>query len=86
MPAEEEDFSHLCLWTISIWQAKHSIEVTWRILVEDSGRRSFGEPTFFDHVYLGCIQRECQTSKDMWAFTDMFEFRTSAGATEATVL
>ena len=25
-----------------------------------------GEPTsFFDHVYLGCIQRECQTSKDI---------------------
>ena len=43
-----------------------------------------GEPTsFLDHVYLGCTQRECQTSQD---FVDndrsMFESNISAGAKE----
>ena len=43
-----------------------------------------GEPTsFLDHVYLGCTQRECQTSKNIVAnHRNMFEFRMSAGAKE----
>ena len=43
-----------------------------------------GEPTsFLDHVYLGCTQRECQTSKDIVDnYQSMFEPRTSAGAVE----
>ena len=43
-----------------------------------------GEPTsFFDHVYLGCTQRECQISKDtVDNYRSMFESRTSAGAME----
>ena len=42
------------------------------------------EPTsFFDHVYLGCTQRECQISYDCVAnYRDMFESRISAGAKE----
>ena len=37
----------------------------------------------FDHVYLGCTQRECQISKDIVTnYRDMFEFRISAGAKE----
>ena len=43
-----------------------------------------GEPTsFFDHVYLGCTPRECQTSKDV-VDNDriMFESRISSGAME----
>ena len=43
-----------------------------------------GDPTsFLDHVYLGCTQRPCETSKDMVDnYRTMFESRISAGATE----
>ena len=43
-----------------------------------------GEPTsFLDHVYLGCNQRECQTSKDIEDnYRNMFESKIYAGATE----
>ena len=34
----------------------------WKVLVQEV---DLGEPTsFFDHVYLGCSQRECETSND----------------------
>ena len=37
--------------------------------------------SFLDHVYLGCSQRECQTSKDIVDnYRRMFESRISAGA------
>ena len=43
-----------------------------------------GEPkSCFDHVYLGCTQRECQISKDIVDdYRSMFGSRISAGATE----
>ena len=43
-----------------------------------------GEPTsFLDHVYLGCIQRECQTSKDVVdKNSNMLESRISVGTIE----
>ena len=42
---------------------KQNISPTWKILMKDV---DLGEPTsFLDHVYLGCIQRECQMSKDI---------------------
>ena len=43
-----------------------------------------GEPTsFLDHVYLGCTQREYQTSKDIADnYRSMFVSRISAGAFE----
>ena len=43
-----------------------------------------GEPTsFFDHVYLGCTQRQCEISKDIVDnYRTMFESRISTGATE----
>ena len=42
---------------------KQNIDPIWKIFVKDADRR---EPTsFFDHVYFGCTQRECQTSKDI---------------------
>ena len=42
------------------------------------------EPTsLLDHVYLGCTQRECQTSKDIVDnYLYMFESRMSAGGKE----
>ena len=41
-----------------------------------------GQPTsFLDHVYLGCTQRECTVSKDIfYNYRKMFESRISAGA------
>ena len=58
-----------------------NIEPTWKIFMKDV---DLGEPTsFLDHVYLGCTQRECQTSKDVVAnYRDMFESRICAGAKE----
>ena len=43
-----------------------------------------GEPTsFLDHVYSGCTQRECQTSKDIVDnYRSMYESEISAGTTE----
>ena len=43
-----------------------------------------GEPTsFLDHIYLGCTQRECETSKDIVEnCRNMFESRISAGTEE----
>ena len=43
-----------------------------------------GESTsFFDHVYLGCTQRECQISKDIVDnFRNTFESRISVGVEE----
>ena len=47
-----------------------------------------GEPTsFFDHVYLGCIHRQCKTSKDIVDnYRGMFESRMSAGGIEKITL
>ena len=47
-----------------------------------------GEPTSFrDHVYLGCIQRECKTNKDIVDnYRAMFESRMSAGGTELFII
>ena len=60
---------------------KQNIHPNWRIFMKDV---DLGEPTsLFDHVYLGCTQRECQTSKDIVDnHRSMSESRISAGATE----
>ena len=42
-----------------------------------------GEPTFLDHVCLGCTQRECKPNETgIEENRNMFESRISAGATE----
>ena len=43
-----------------------------------------GEPTsFFDHVHLGCTQRQCEVSQDIVdTYRTVFESRISAGGTE----
>ena len=42
---------------------KQNIDPMWKIVMKGV---DFGEPTsFLDHVYFGCTQRECQTSKDV---------------------
>ena len=40
----------------------------WKLLNKEV---DLGEPTsFLDHVYLGCIQRQCQISKKYWTITE----------------
>ena len=60
---------------------KQNIDPMWKVLMKEV---DLGEPTsFLDHVYLGCIQRECQTSKDVVdKKRNMFESKIFAGAEE----
>ena len=60
---------------------KQKIDPMWKVLNKEV---DLGEPTsFLDHVYLGCTQRQCETSKDIVDnYRAMFESRISAGATE----
>ena len=42
---------------------KQNIDPMWKVFMKDLAVR---EPTSIrEHVYLGCTQRECQTSKDI---------------------
>ena len=58
---------------------KQNLDPMWKIIMKDV---DVGQPTLFlDHVYLGCIQRECQTSEGLVdSHRSMFESRISAGA------
>ena len=58
---------------------KQNIDPMWKVFVKEV---DLGEPTsFLDHVYFGCTQRECETSKDVVDnCRNMFESRISAGA------
>ena len=53
----------------------------WKVLKKEV---DLGEPTsFFDHVYLGCTQRQCEISKDIVDnYRTMFESRISAVGAE----
>ena len=66
---------------IKLTGKKQNIDPMWKVLMKDV---DLGEPTtFLDHVYFGCTQRECQTSKDIVDnFRNMFEPKISAGATD----
>ena len=67
---------------IANWLGKNqNIDPMWKVLNEEV---DLGEPTsFLDHVYLGCTQRECETSKDIVGnHRNMFGSRISAGAKE----
>ena len=57
---------------------KQNLDPMWNLLNKEV---DLGEPTsFFDHVYLGCTQRQCQKSKDIVDhYRAMFESRISAG-------
>ena len=60
---------------------KQNINLMWKVLNKEV---DLGETTsFFDHVYLGCTQRQCEISKDIVDnHRIMFESRISAGGTE----
>ena len=60
---------------------KQNIDPMWKVLNKEV---DLGEPSsFLDHENLGCIQRQCEISKDIVDnYRTMFESRISAGATE----
>ena len=70
------------MWTYLKLAGKQNINPTWKILMKDV---DLGEPTsFLDHVYLGCTQRECQTSQNkVDTYRSMYESKISAGAMES---
>ena len=64
---------------IKNWLERNTILIRcWKLL---NKKVDLGEPTsFLDHVYLGCTQRKCETSKDIVDnYRTMFESRISAG-------
>ena len=75
-------YSFLCMWMTSNWlERKQNIDPMWKVLNKEI---DLGEPTsFFDHVYLGCTQRQCEISQDIVDnYRAMFASRISAGRTE----
>ena len=60
---------------------KQNTDSMWKRLMKQA---HLGDTTsFLDHVYLGCTQRACETSKDIVDnYKNMFASRISAGATE----
>ena len=78
----KKDYSYLCTWmTLKLAGKKQNLDPMWKLLNKEV---DLGEPTsFFDHVYLGCTQRQCEISKDIVEnYRTMFESRISAGGTE----
>ena len=60
---EKEIYSCLCVDDIKTGWKEAEHQSNMKILMKDV---DVGEPTsFLNHVYLGCTQRECQTSKDI---------------------
>ena len=61
--------------------AGKNLDPMWKLLNKEV---DLGEPTsFFDHVYLGCTQRQCEISKNtVDNYRTMFESRISVGETE----
>ena len=66
---------------IKLAEKKHNFDPIWKVLNKEV---DLGEPSsFLDHVYLGCTQRQRETSKDIVDnYRTMFESRISAERTE----
>ena len=64
---------------------KQNLDPMWKLLNKEV---DLGEPTsFLDHVYFGCTQQQCQTSKDLVDnYRTMFESRISAGWSRETAI
>ena len=78
----KKDYSNLCnLDDIKLAGKKQNLDPMWKLLNKEV---DLGEPTsFLDHAYLGCTQRQCQTSKDtVDNYRTMFESRISAERVE----
>ena len=63
---------------------RHNIDPMWKALKEVD----LGEPTsFLDHVYLGCTQRQCEISKEIFDnYRTMFVSCFSAGGRRQTAI
>ena len=74
-------FLYVYVDDIKLAGKKQNLDPMWKLLNKEV---DLGEPTsFLDHVYLGCTQRQCQTSKDIVDnHRTMFESRISAGRAE----
>ena len=47
---------------------KQNLDPMWKLLNKEV---DLGEPTsFLDHVYLGCIRRQCEKAKICWTITE----------------
>ena len=54
----------VCVDDIKLAGKKLNLDPMWKILNIEV---DMGEPTsFLDHVYLGCTQRHCETSQNMF--------------------
>ena len=78
---EDGHFFSVYVDDVKLAGKKENISPTWKILMKGV---DLEEPTsFFDHVYLCCTQRECQTSEDIVDnYRNMFKSWISAGAME----
>ena len=76
----KKDSSYLCMWMTSNWLERKIFTRCGKYKKEVD----LGVPTsFLDHVYRGCTQRQCETSRDIVDnYRTMFESRISAGAME----
>ena len=74
-------FLSVCVDDIKLAGKKQNINLMWKLLIKEV---VLGEPTsFFDHIYLGCTQGQCEISKDLWTITEPCSNREfSAGGTE----
>ena len=74
---EKKGYSYLCM-CLELAGKKQNTEPKWKILMKDVDLEEL--TSFLGHVYLGCTQRECETSKDIVDnFKNMFESRISGG-------
>ena len=77
----KEDYSYLCMWMTKLAGKKQNLDSMWKGLNKEV---DLGEPpSFLDHVYLGCTQRQCAIIKNtVDNHRTMFESRVSAGGVE----
>ena len=74
-------FLSVCVDAIKLAGKNQNIDPMWKVLNKEV---DLGEPTsFFDHVYLGCTQRQCEISKGIVdKYRTMLKSWISAGGTE----
>ena len=61
--SEKRPFLSVYVDDMKLAGKKTNIDPMWKVFMKEV---DLGEPTsFLDHVYLGCTQGECQTSKDI---------------------
>ena len=73
----KKDYCYLCMYDMKLAGRKQNVNPMWKLLNKEV---DLGEPaSFLNHVYLGCTQRQCETSKDIVDnCRTMFESRISA--------